>query len=292
MRFGALIAAACQAEPSILGISEKAGDEDQLLRALRRAQDILKEHGLNAELITKAGRPVQEIVKRTQESDYDLVVIGAVRKTTRHPLWSSADPLWMSARAYKIIEAVEPPVLVVIGDRPALRRILLCSGGTAYSNEVVEFAGKIAKHVNAVVDLFHVMSEPPAIYAGLTQLEEDMERVLASNSRLGRTLRHQKELLEELGVFGEIRLHHGLVVPELSKELRRTDYDLVMTGFSPAEDKLRRYMMGDTTREIVNRADLPVLVMRTGPIKIMRHLSDLVAYLFRRAKKTSEAASG
>jgi len=32
-----------------------------------RSQEILKAHKVNAELITKAGRPVREIVKRTQE---------------------------------------------------------------------------------------------------------------------------------------------------------------------------------------------------------------------------------
>ena len=166
VRFGALIAAACQAEPSILGITEKEGDEDSLLEALRRAQEIIKEHHLDAELITKAGRPVSEIVKRTREGSYDLVVIGAVRKTTRHPLWMSVDPLWMSARAYKIIESVEPPVLVVIGDHGALQRILVCTSGGSQANKFVEFAGEIARHVNAVVDLFHVMPEPPGYIYG------------------------------------------------------------------------------------------------------------------------------
>ena len=285
VRFGALIAAGYQAEPSILGITEKEGDEDSLLEALRRAQEIIKEHHLDAELITKAGRPVPEIVKRTREGSYDLVVIGAVRKATRHPLWMSVDPLWMSARAYQIIESVEPPVLVVIGDHGALQRILVCTSGGSQANKLVGFAGEIAQHVNAVVDLFHVMPEPPAIYADLIRLQEDPERVLASKSRLGRTLRHQKELLEELGVFGEFRLHHGLVLPELLKELERTGYDLVVSGFSPDEGRLRRYVMGDITREIVNRAELPVLVMRTVPGWITNRFSDFVSHLLRRAKE-------
>ena len=84
MHFGALIAA-CRAETSILGITEKERDEDPLLLSLRRVQNVLKEQHLDAELITKAGRSVEEIVKRTRDRTYDLVVIGAVRKTTRHP---------------------------------------------------------------------------------------------------------------------------------------------------------------------------------------------------------------
>ena len=257
VRFGALIAAACQAETSILGIVEKAGQEDTVLRALRRAQEILKEYHLNAELITKAGLPVPEIIKRTQEGHYDLVVIGAARKGNR-------GPMCMSARAYKIIESVEPPVLVVIGERTALRRILLCTGGTEQADPTVQFAGEIARRVNASVDLLHVLAEPPAVYANMVKSEDDVSQVLQSNSKLGRSLRHQKELLEKMGVPCEVHLQHGLVLDELLEELQRTEYDLVMSGSSPAHDRLRTYIMGNITREIVNRADLPVLVVRGG----------------------------
>jgi nucleotide-binding universal stress UspA family protein len=257
VRFGALIAAACQAETSILGIVEKNGQEDDVLKALRRAQDILKEYRLNAELITKAGRPVPEIVKRTQETKCDLVVIGATRKGAR-------GPRWMSARAYKIIESVEPPVLVVIGKRTALRRMLLCTGGTQQAEATVEFAGEIARRVNATVTLLHVLAETPAVYANLIPSEEDVAQLLQSGSKLGRGLRRQKELLEKLAVPCQVELRHGLVLNELLAELQRTEYDLVVSGSSPARDRLRAYVMGNVTREIVNRAELPVLVVRSG----------------------------
>ena len=257
VRFGALIAAACQAEASILGIVEKTGHEDTVMQALRRAQEILKEYHLNAELITKAGRPVPESIKRTQETKYDLVVIGAARKGTR-------GPLCMSARAYKIIESVEPPVLVVIGERTALRRILLCTGGTKQSDATVNFAGEIARRVNASVVLLHVLAEPPAMYVNLIKSEEGVDQLLQSDSKLGRSLHHQKELLEKIGVPCEVRLPYGLVLDELLEELQRAEYDLIVSGSSPAHDRLRTYIMGNLTREIVNRAELPVLVVRSG----------------------------
>ena len=257
VRFGASIAAACQAEASILGIVEKAGQEDAVLQALRRAQEILKEYHLAAELITKAGRPVREIIKRTQEAKYDLVIVGAVRKGTR-------GPLWMSARAYKIIESVEPPVLVVIGDCVQLRRLLVCDGGTHKADAAVQFAGKIARHMNATVDLLHVLAEPPAVYANLVKSEEDVDQILQSSSKLGRCLRSQKELLEKMAVPCEVHLRHGLVLDELLAELQHAEYGLVVSGSCPAHDRLRRYIMGNVTREIVNRAELPVLVVRGG----------------------------
>src|SRR3954471_11946118 len=110
IRFGSLIAAACHAEATILGITENSGDESALLQALARAQQLLKEKGVNAEIISKAGDPVEEIVKRTSETAFNLVVIGAVRKGNR-------GPFWMSAKAYKIIKGIAPPVLTVIGNR-------------------------------------------------------------------------------------------------------------------------------------------------------------------------------
>jgi len=258
VRYGAPIAVAYQAETSILGIVEKASQEDAVLQALRRAQDILKEHHLNAELITKAGLPVPEIIKRTEETKYDLVVIGAVRKGTH-------GPRWMSARAYKIIESITPPVLVVVGELPACRRILLSTGGTAHSDATVRFAGDMAHRVNATVTLLHVMAEPPAMYANLIRSEdENMDRLLQSNSQLGRSLRREKELLENMKVPCEVRLRHGLVLDELLDELRQKEYDMVVSGSSPARSRLRAYIMGNLTREIVNRAELPVLVVRSG----------------------------
>ncbi|HSE97505.1 MAG TPA: universal stress protein [Blastocatellia bacterium] len=257
IRFGGLIASACEAETTLLGITEKSGEEDAVFDSLRMGQGVLKEQGISAELITKAGDPVGEIVKRAEETHYDLVVIGAVRKGTR-------GAFLMSAKAYRIIKAVSPPVLIVIGNRPALKRVLICSGGEKYIDAAVEFAGAVARSAGASVTLFHVMADPPAVFSDLIKMEEDINLLLHSNSDLGRNLRREKEALERMGVDSEVRLRHGLVLSEVFKEIRRGDYDLVVTGSSPAHGTLRTYIMGNITREIVNRADCPVLVVRGG----------------------------
>ena len=257
VRFGGIIAGNAGAQTTILGITEKPGEEDAAFESLRRAQQLLKQYGVNAEVITKAGEPIEEIVKRTEETTYDLVVIGAVRKGTR-------GPFLMSAKAYKIIKAVSPPVLVVIGNRDSLKRILVCSGGEKYIDRAVEFSGAIAHAAGASITLFHVMAEPPAVYNDLIRMEEDINLLLHSSSVLGQNLRREKESLEARGVSTDVRLRHGLVISEVFKEIRRGDYDLVVTGSSPEGGNLRSYIMGNITREIVNRAECPVLVVRGG----------------------------
>src|SRR5437773_9942464 len=67
VRFGGLIAEKSGAETTILGITEKPGEEAAAFDSLRRALQLLKERGVNAEVITKAGEPIEEIVKRTDE---------------------------------------------------------------------------------------------------------------------------------------------------------------------------------------------------------------------------------
>jgi len=85
-----------------------------------------------------------------------------------------------------------------------------------------------------------------------------------------------------MGVSAEVRLRHGLVISEVFKEIRRGDYDLVVTGSSPEGGNLRSYIMGNITREIVNRAECPVLVVRGGeePAGITRSLKGFFTHAF------------
>src|SRR5580765_7289071 len=113
IRLSAAIAAACTAEVSLLGITENAAQAQALLEVLRRGQQLLEDQKIPAELISKSGDPIGEIVKRAEEVHYDLIVIGAVRKGRRGSFWAST-------KAYKIIKRVRQPVLIVMGDPGAL----------------------------------------------------------------------------------------------------------------------------------------------------------------------------
>jgi nucleotide-binding universal stress UspA family protein len=257
--FGGKIAAACRAEATILGITETAGDEAAMLQALARGQQLLKDKATSVEIIVKSGEPVEEIIKRTTESKYDLVVIGAVRKGAK-------GAFWLPAKAYKIIKRITPPVLTVIGARARLQNILICTAGRSYIDKAVQFTGEIAKGADAKATLVHVMAEPPRVYADLIAREEDLDRLLNSSSLLGQNLKRLKGSLEAMGVVTEVRLRHGEVMQELLREMRLAEYDLVVAGSVPGRGPLQTYIMGDITREIINQAECPVLVVRTGEV--------------------------
>jgi nucleotide-binding universal stress UspA family protein len=256
-RLGGLLASSLRAETTLLGIAEKRGDEGTLRDALNAQSQSLHVHGVTPEIVVRAGEPVRQILNQTTTNKYDLVVIGA-RRTGATGLYSRSE------KTYEVIKAISPPVLVAIGECEHLKRFLVCTGGKEFIEEAVQLTGTLAAAMGASVTLLHIMAEPPAIYADLVRLEEDVERLLESKSELGMNLRQQKKDLESLGVPAEVHVRHGIVVDQVFAEAREGNYDLIVTGSSQARGMLRHYIMGDLTRRILNHANCPVLVARAG----------------------------
>ena len=271
-----LVAAPCRAETTLLGIAERPADEQPLRRALEKEAEKLRGFGVSPEMVVRAGEPIREILEETKKKPYDITIIGARRK-------ASSGPYWRSGKTYEVIKAIPTPVLLATGLCETMKSFIVCTGGKRYIDAAVELTGKLAAAVGASVTLLHVMAEPPAIYADLVRLEEDVERLLESGSELGRNLVAQKESLEKLGILVEVRVRHGFVVDQIFAEVSERGHDLIVSGSSPTQGPLGHYIMGDLTRGIVNRANVPVLVARAAkggvaaPVGVWNTLKQLVA---------------
>jgi nucleotide-binding universal stress UspA family protein len=268
-----LLAGPLNAETTLLGIAEISGDEQPLRNVLNTQAQSLRQRGVSPSVVVQSGEPVWQIAQQTSNTKYDLVVIGA--------RWTGAvGDYWRSKKTYEVIKAIQPPVLVAIGERKELKRFVVCTGGKEYIERAVQFTGRLAAAVGASVTLLHVMAEPPAMYADLVRMEENVPQLLQSKSELGTNLRRQKRELDRLGVSAEVHLRHGIVIDQVFEEVREGDYDLIVTGTSQARGLLRHYIMGDLTRSILNRANVPVLVARAGPPKAARTLWKAIKGLF------------
>jgi nucleotide-binding universal stress UspA family protein len=275
IHLGGLLGGPLKAKTVLLGIAETSSDEHSLREALQKQAGSLHVVGISPDIIVQSGEPVRQIVDQTSKNSYDLVVIGA--------RWTGATGhYWRSEKTYEVIKSIQPPVLVAIGESKQLKRFLVCTGGKEFIEQAVQFTGTLAAAVNASVTLLHVMAEPPAMYADLVRLEENVDQLLESKSELGTNLRRQKRELERLGVSAEVRLRHGIVIDQVFEEAREGDYDLIVTGTSQARGLLRHYIMGDLTRSILNQANVPVLVARAGPPKATRTLWRALKGIFGR----------
>lgn len=273
-KLGGTLARASNAQVALLGIAEKSGDEQPLRQSLDRQTDILRRAGVELRTVIQTGEPTAQILSETSARKYDLIVIGSRRKDT-------AEHFWRSQRTYEIIKAVEPPVLVAIGACEQISRMLLCSGGKHFIDPAVRLTGTIATALHAEVTIFNIMAEPPAIYAHLVQLEEDVDALLRSDSELGRNLLAEKKALEKLGVAAKVRIRHGFIVDQLLEEMREGNYDLIVSGSSRARGPLRHYIMGDVTEAILENAECSVLVARSQAMQPAKGLWQSMARLFR-----------
>ena len=274
VRLGSGVARAIKSPITLLGIAENPGEEQPLRQALDRETDMLQSMGVERQTVIQTGEPISQILDETSVKKYDFIVIGS-RRT------EASGHFWRSRRTYEIIKAVEPPVLVAIGACERISRILLCSGGKHFIDPAVRLTGTLAAALHAEVTLFNVMAEPPAIYAHLIELEEDVDALLRSGSELGRNLLAEKKALEKLGVAVQVRIRHGFIVDQLLKEMREGNYDLIVSGSSRARGPLRHYIMGDVTEAILENAECSVLVARSQPREPGKGLWRSMARLFR-----------
>ena len=254
--FAANIAIATKAETTIFGIAQDHQQETKLRGVLLEEGEKLKGNGVRVEIATKSGDPVTEIVQLTRDQVYDLVAIGVERR-------GAQEFFLPSAKAYSITEAISPPVLIVPCERPQLKRILICSGGGPYIENAVKFAAAIAKELSAQVALLNVIPAPPAMHGTLYRRQRDVDALLKSESALARNLRNEKKIIEDAGVPVSIRMGHGIVIDQILNEVTKGDHDLVVAGSWAIRNRWRAYMIGNITREIVNRTDRPVLVIRS-----------------------------
>jgi nucleotide-binding universal stress UspA family protein len=68
LAFAAIIAEATKAEFTVLGISETEQEQGKLLEILAREREVLRRPELDLQIATKSGDPVEEIIRRTQET--------------------------------------------------------------------------------------------------------------------------------------------------------------------------------------------------------------------------------
>jgi nucleotide-binding universal stress UspA family protein len=256
LRFGALISGAHRSEVVVLSVAESSRDASRAERALAQARALLAEAGLpSVETRLRHGHAAEQILAEIDERGYDLVVVGGRgrRAVNRFVPGSTADRL---ARLSRI------PVLIVHGERSALRRVLVCTGGNIHGEVGAQIGGQIAGPAGASVTVLHVMSQVPLTpIADALELERSAEEAMALDTGEGRHLRRTLAILQAMGVTGQARLRHGLVVDEILAEAREGDYDLIVVGAHVASGRFT-FLLDDVCNQIIKHADRPVLVAR------------------------------
>lgn len=251
--FGGLIARLTHARVKLLhvvlaGKSLTAGEA-----ILEQAQKLLPDLPIETKLCD--GRLVTRSLAELRERDHDLVVIGegqrqALAQSTSRPL----------IRA--IVQRSSASLLFARRSRSELKRVLICTGGTSIAEPVIHSGALLASAGGARATLLHVVGTIPTMYTGLGGIEETLSELLKTDTPMARNLRHGAEILEKYHVPAQLELRHGVVANEILREANVGNYDLIVTGAPERTKRLKRWLLGDVSNAVTERAQCPVLIVR------------------------------
>lgn len=221
--------------------------ESTLESALRQLQP------LQVSSLTRVGNPTAEILREARSRNYDLLVIGARDRP-------SLTEVLLGSVARKAVSRAPISVVVVKGEREALTRILICTGGKHYADPTVSEGVELAKAAGAEVTVLYVAMPAASMYAGLEEVEQHLTELLQTDTDEARHLRRAAEALKQSNVEGSIQMRHGPVVDEILREASLGDYDLIVLGAQFKRGPIRDFLWGNVSGSVLNRAEHPVLV--------------------------------
>jgi nucleotide-binding universal stress UspA family protein len=251
--FGGVIARITTSPVTLLHVVRQKEERAAGDRILAFAHEMLPD--LTVKTRIRRGDPIGRILTEIREGGYDLVVVGA-------PQAVGLTQRLLSSATLQIIRRAPTSVLVVGQARPGLERILICTGGLEVAEPVIETGAQLAGVAQVQATLLHVVSPIPSMYTGLNEIEETLPDLLRTATPIARHLHQGAEILTRHQVTAELKLRYGVVTDEILREAHEGNYDLIVIGVVKTASRLKRWLLGDVTREIVDRALLPVLVVR------------------------------
>lgn len=255
-----LVHALCIPEPpSFLG--ESLPQREQLTENARRgAEARLREltPGLHARRVSaevREGEPAAVIAAVAQESEADVIVVGA---HGRHTGLSA----FLGSTAQHLAANAALPILVARGlpdDAP--RNVLVALGDGPSTERLLAWATFLARRFDAELALLHVVSGlyTGAVAIGATESERAhaVDRLAAATSRwLERQARICRESVARVGTI----VAFGDPASEISATAQQRGADLIVVGRGRAS-RFMRAITGSVSDGVVRRGERPILVV-------------------------------
>jgi nucleotide-binding universal stress UspA family protein len=230
---------------------------------LSRTAESLRERGLKVSWLVRDGDAAQEIIRRIDESDIDLLVL------TRYGS-GEAQQFTSGGTAQKVISASAASILLVdpackFDEERGYQRILVATDGSQRSEWASSFAAMVAQTFDGSLHLLQIVEEPRL--PGNTPVTGDMRRVLEHIKRTARSqanfqLSHlTSQLAENTKVKGTVLVSDDVPMTiETLAEQDQTDL-LVVAAQSAHVENAGRY--GHICESLLSHVHRPVLVLRS-----------------------------
>ncbi|MFQ6111453.1 MAG: universal stress protein [Nitrospinota bacterium] len=130
-----------------------------------------------------------------------------------------------------------------------IRKILVATGGSAWSKKAVEWAAGYAKEHGLELLVLHVV--PTEVFTVSEANRRRAEKILASSHGLAK----------EVYPASEAKLMRGPIADTIAEVARMEGCDLIVMG-SHGRSKLRDRLLGDILSRVIVQSHCPVLVVK------------------------------
>lgn len=201
------------------------------------------------------GHPAQEITRHAEEINPDMIVVGAtgLRATMG---------ILLGGVAQQLVEYAHWPVLIVRLPYEGIKRVLLVTDGSVYSEKTITcLCGKedcppFPFPAAAELSVMHVLPPIPVHEA------EDLTVYSLEEEKFGRELLEKATIaLKQSGLEATPRLVRGDAATEIIQHARDQQMDLIIAG-SRGLSEVQGWILGSVSRKLVHYAPCSVLVVR------------------------------
>lgn len=271
---------------TILGVltPRESSNYAVLQAALEQAKNLLEEQRKSHpdEKITacpisiefRLGNPAEEVIEQSEKISADLIVMGA--KGLRATLG-----ILLGGVAQQVIEYAKYPVLIVRAPYNGLKRILLVTDGSIYSQHALEYlAGNIQQNrfplpEGIQLEVVHVLPPIPSpermvrvwplgseyIMSQLPDLEIEAEMIEAEEKQGEEILKQTVAQLQAANIPCNGMVLRGDAATEIIEYAKKTQVNLIVAG-SRGRSGVRGWLLGSVSRKLVHYADCSVLIIK------------------------------
>lgn len=243
--------------PTILTVINHEGERAVTTAMLNQVRESWSPTLKRPRTLIRVGRAVEEILNEASEGHYTLIIVGE-GASGRLAAWFG------HSTTLQVISQAPCSIAIAKGEIHPLRKILLCDSGVRSPSLLQHFLVQMhgLLQPGQEVAVLHVMSQ---IAAGPSidseELQANAEQLIRTHAPEGDLLLQDMALLAKAHVTATPRVRHGFVVDEILAEARSGDYDLVVIGAHGNQGWLE-FLLDDLARQIIQRIDRPVLLIR------------------------------
>jgi nucleotide-binding universal stress UspA family protein len=240
---------------------------------LEQTRVLLAGKGYQVETQLLVGSPAAMLAEFAEARSPDLIVLGA--KGLRATLG-----ILLGGVVQQIVEYGTWPVLVVRAPYRGLKRIVLVTDGSVYSQMALEYIDIFPFPATTRIEVLHVLPPLPApvnvmhswpvgaeAVTSYPTYETDrlLARQMEEDERAGKTLLADTlNYLKERGIEASSVLLHGDAATEILEYVKAHQIDLILAG-SRGLSQMKRLLLGSLSRKLVHYAGCSVLIVKGGP---------------------------